>query len=216
MERYKLYLGETLTEEMYLKTWELDNTIFEGDDVLTKQLALDWFYLSNKSTIVMWDQIDKKLVGYVTPFLVTKQFSHEYVTTKTGYKQLLTPQNFCKPGDGVEADIYLFSMVIVEEYRNKRINDKKSKYYGSMAIKVLFEGMCEWLCDVILKGTKIEKVYSDGVTFGGTKGLKLYGFKPCFEGGNSTKSHRDFSAKMFRWCNNYKKLENVLKDKNTQ
>ena len=55
MIKYNLYTGENLTEEIYLKTWELDNNTFDDKDKLSKEQALNWFYWSNNSTIVLWD-----------------------------------------------------------------------------------------------------------------------------------------------------------------
>ena len=70
--KYKIYTGENLTEEMYLKTWALDNKTFEKKDRISKSLALMWFYSSNKSTIVLWDEENNTLVGYITPFLLSQ------------------------------------------------------------------------------------------------------------------------------------------------
>ena len=52
--RYQIYKGKDVTKEMYLVTWELDNTIFEKKDLLTKKTALDWFKYSDQSTIILW------------------------------------------------------------------------------------------------------------------------------------------------------------------
>jgi hypothetical protein len=70
MERYQIYTGEKLSFEKYLETWKLDNRIFEDKDKITKQMALEWFEYSDRSTIVLWDNEKNKLVGYITPFLM--------------------------------------------------------------------------------------------------------------------------------------------------
>lgn len=77
MEKYQILTGENLNEEIYLKTWELDNETFDNKDKLSKEQALEWFYLSKKSTIVLWNKKNNELIGYITPFLVKHEFANK-------------------------------------------------------------------------------------------------------------------------------------------
>ena len=127
----KIVTGDDLTEEIYLKTWELDNQIFEEKDRLTKEDALDWFYRSGKTTIVLLDDDDNDVIGYITPYLVNHSFANHYIISGDHYKEALKKDVFVHPSGEVDADIYLFSVAIKEEYRDKSlINDKP-------AIKIL-------------------------------------------------------------------------------
>ena len=44
----KILKGNEVSEELYLKTWELDNITFEEADRIEKDKALEWFKASNK------------------------------------------------------------------------------------------------------------------------------------------------------------------------
>ena len=57
MERYSIYTGENLSKTKYLETWKLDNKTFDKKDTISKKTALEWFEYSNKSTIVLWDNL---------------------------------------------------------------------------------------------------------------------------------------------------------------
>ena len=214
-ERFSIYTGNTLSQEKYLKTWELDNETFDKKNQLTKKMALDWFKWSNKSTIVLWDNENDKLVGYITPYLVKHSFANKYIINNATYKQALTEDVFCVPHKGLEADIYIFSTVVVPEYQNRklRINDKMSNMYGKSAFKVLNEALVDWVCDVKKAGVSINYIFGEKVTDDGEKYLRSLELQPCFAFVDECKFAKLFTPSIFKRCSNVNKLVELYNDK---
>ena len=134
MERYQILTGEKLSIEKYLETWRLDNTIFDDKDKLTKKVALEWFEYSDRSTIVLWDCENDRLVGYISPFLMKHSFAADYIVSDKTYKEAINKKAFANAVANTSADIYIFSTAIVPQYRDKKLTlDKKSKFYNKSA-----------------------------------------------------------------------------------
>lgn len=204
----KIITGKDLSEELYLKTWELDNNTFEEKDKLTKEQALDFFYRSNRSTIVLIDDKNNKLIGYITPFLLKRSFSNDYIISDLYYKDALEKDVFCEPKEGVEGDIYIFSTVVIEGYRDKKLDNNKT------AITILTEALVEWICDIKKQGVSIDYVYADRVSADGEKYLKSIKLKKCFATTDDDKFAGLFNPYMFEKCENVNKLYELYSDKN--
>ena len=200
MERYKIITGEELSEEIYLKTWELDNNTFEEKDKISKEKALEWFYASEKSTIVLWDIEKDELVGYLTPFLLKHSFSNKYIISNINYKESIEQSTFSSKTKGIHGDIYLFSTVIKENYRDIIIEDNKP------AMQILTEALVDWICDIITNGVIINYIYADKVSDDGGKYLKSLEFKKCFVTEDDEKYARVFTPSIFNKCSNIDKL----------
>ncbi len=202
----KLLTGDNLSEELYLKTWELDNEVFEDKDKITKEEALDWFYRSNKSTIVLCDE--DNLIGYITPYLVNHSFANHYIISDLNYKEALKQDVFVKSGEGVDGDIYLFSVVVKESYRDKSLTD------GKPAIKILTEALVDWICDIKRKGVSINYVFAEKVSNDGEKYLESLKLKKCFVMKDDSKYARLFTPYMFESCSNVNKLYELYSEDN--
>ena len=212
MERYKIFTGKNLSIEKYLKTWELDNETFEDKDKLSKKQALDWFKFSNKSTIVLWDTEKDELVGYITPFLLKHSFACEYIVSSANYKEAINEEVFATPSEGGSADIYLFSAVVLPKYRNKKIADKKSQYYGKSVFKVLNEALVDWIAEIKKKDISINYIFAEQVSPAGQKWLQSLGMQPCFPMKDDCKYAKLFTPAMFNRCSNVKKLYDLYDD----
>ena len=195
----KIITGDELSEELYLKTWELDNETFEEKDRLTREEALDWFHRSGKSTLVLVDENDE-LIGYLTPYLVKHEFANDYIVSDLNYKDALRRDVFARPDDGVNGDIYLFSTVVKAEYRDRPIFD------GKYAIKILTEALVDYICAIKEKGVSINYVFADMVSESGRKYLESLKMRKCFVTSNDTKYAGLFSPAMFEKCDNVGKL----------
>jgi|GEM_PF-48072 len=217
MERYSIYTGEKVTEEMYLKTWELDNITFEPKDVITKKLALDWFYASKKSIQILWDNKENKLIGYIFPFLLKHTFATEYIINNTNYQKVIKPNVFCDIKPGESGDIYVFSAVIIPEFRDKTLNIKneKSPFYNKKVIKILTEALVDWVYEIKKLGISINYVFSEKVSDDGEKYLKSLKMQPCFALEDDSKFAKLFTPDMFSKCSNYNKLYQIYNDENT-
>lgn len=211
MEKYSIYTGNNLTKEIYLETWKLDNKTFEKKDRLSKKVALDWFEWSNRSTIVLWDNEENKLIGYITPFLLNHKFSGDYILSQKTYHESLKKSVFVNKLGEIDADIYIFSTVVVPEYRNKvlNVNNKKSPLYNKKAFKILNEAVVDWLCEIKKGGVSINYVYGEIVSRSGEKYLKSLGMQPCLVMEDDCKYARLFSPSMFSKCDNVDKLYNL-------
>lgn len=212
MERYRIFTGEQLSEEKYLATWQLDNQTFEVKDKITKKKALEWFKFSNRSAIILWDMKLDKLVGYITPFLVKHDFASKYIISNETYHEALNEQVFAKTEEGVNADIYLFGTVLTKEYRDKKMTDKNSQFYGKHAFKILNEALVEWIYEIKKAGVSINYVLAEKGNQAGEKYLKSLGMKPCFLMKDDHKYARLFSPLMFAKCDNYSKLYELYQD----
>ncbi|MBE5741253.1 MAG: hypothetical protein E7351_01825 [Clostridiales bacterium] len=217
MERYQILTGKNLSIDKYLETWKLDNKIFKDKDKLTKQTALDWFEYSDRSTIVLWDNEENKLVGYITPFLMKHTFASEYILSDKTYKEAIKKSSFARPMANISADIYIFSTAIVKEYRdcNLFINSK-SKFYKKSAFKVLNEALVDWICDIKQKGVSINYVFSEKVSDDGEKYLKSLDMKPCHLLSDDCKYTKLFTPSMFSKCSNVEKLYNLYLNENAR
>lgn len=204
----KIITGKDLSEEMYLKTWELDNNTFEDKDKLTKEQALDFFYRSNRSTIVLVDNEKDELIGYITPFLLKRSFSNDYIISDLYYKDALAKDVFCEAKDGIDGDIYIFSTVVKKEYRDKKIKDNKT------AITILTEALVDWIYDIKKRGVSINYVYADKVSEEGEKYLRSLKLKKCFTTTDDEKYAGLFNPYMFEKCENVNKLYELYSDEN--
>ena len=217
MERYQILSGKKLSVEKYLETWKLDNKTFEDKDKLTKQIALEWFEYSDRSTIVLWDNEKNKLVGYITPFLMKHNFASEYIISNKTYKEAIKKNSFAKPGLNVSADIYIFSVVVDESYRDiKLTTDKKSKFYNKSAFKVLNEAFVDWICDIKQKGVSINYVFSEKVSEDGEKYLRSLDMQPCLLLSEDCKYAKLFTPSMFSKCSNVNKLYDLYLNDNVR
>lgn len=204
----KILTGKKITEELYLKTWELDNQIFEEKDRLSKEEALDWFYRSNKSTIVLYDDENDDLIGYITPFLVSHSFANHYIISNQNYKDALKQDVFVEPGENIDGDIYIFSVAIKEQYRDRKLHDDKP------AIKILTEALVDWIYNVKKAGTSINYIFADKVSDDGEKYLKSLKMRKCFTSANDSKYAKIFSPFMFEKCDNVGKLYDLYSEDN--
>ena len=109
MKKYEIFTGKNLSEEKYLETWKLDNKTFQAKDKLTKKVALEWFEYSDRSTIVLWDNENNSLIGYITPFLMKHSFASEYIISEKTYKEAIKKDEFANPTPNTSADVYIFS-----------------------------------------------------------------------------------------------------------
>lgn len=202
----RIVTGTELTEELYLKTWELDNKTFENKDKITKEEALDWFYRSDKSTIVLMDE--DELIGYITPYLVDHSFANHYILSDLNYKDALKKDVFVKPNKDIDGDIYIFSTVVKEEYRDKKI------FEGKSAIKILTEALVDWIYEIKKMGVSINYIFADMVSESGEKYLKSLKLKKCFVTSNDSKYAGLFNPSMFEKCDNVGKLYELYSDDN--
>lgn len=211
MERYSIYTGRNLSKKKYLTTWELDNQTFKEKDKISKQMALDWFEWSRRSTIVLWDNEEDSLVGYISPFLLNHDFSREYILSDKVFYEALKEEVFVKELGDIKADIYLFSAAIVPKYRDKtlKIKDKNSPFYNKKTFQILNEALVDWICDIKRKGVSVNYVYSEKVSRDGEKYLKSLGMQPCLVMKDDCKYSRLFTPVMFSKCDNMEKLINL-------
>ncbi len=206
----KTVTGNGLSEDLYLQTWELDNETFEEKDKLTKEEALDWFYRSNRSTIVLYDDENNNLIGYITPYLVDHSFANSYIISDLNYKDALKQDVFVEAKEGVDGDIYLFSVVVKNEYRDK------SFFGGKPAIKILTEALVDWICEVKKAGVSINYVFAEKVSDDGEKYLKSLKMEKCFVMADDSKYAKLFSPYMFDKCDNVGKLYDLYAEDNLQ
>ncbi len=215
--KLEILTGKKLTKQIYLQTWRLDNKVFEKKDQLTQQTALDWFEWSDRSTIVLYDCENNELLGYITPYLFNHRFASEYICSNKTYKEAIKKSCFVKPNKGVTADIYIFSTVVAEKYRDKRLSDVADKRFkDKSAFKILNEAFVDWICDIKKKGVSINYVFGEKVTEHGDKYLHSLGMQPCKVLENDVKFAKLFSPSMFNRCSNVSKLYDIYKDEDAQ
>ncbi|MBO7218443.1 MAG: hypothetical protein J6V40_00505 [Clostridia bacterium] len=214
MEKYSIYTGSTLTEDMYLATWKLDNKTFDKKDLLSKGTALKWLKYSNNSTIVLWNNETNSLVGYITPFLLTHEFSCKYIVSNFTYKEEIDKSSFAVANNNVNADIYIFSTVIDPKYRDIMLDETntKSSYFNKTAFKVLNESLVDWICEIKKKGVSINYIFGDAVSPDGMKYLQSLGMQPCVSLHNDCKLAKVFTPSMFRKCSNVNNLYKIYEN----
>ena len=214
MEKYSIYSGSTLTKEMYLATWKLDNKTFDKKDLISKTTALKWLKYSNNSTIVLWNNETNSLVGYITPFLLTHEFSCKYIVSNFTYKEEIVESSFAVADNDVNADIYIFSTVVDPKYRDIILDEsnKKSPLYNKPAFKILNEALVEWICEVKKKGVSINYIFGDAVSPDGMKYLKSLDMQPCVSLHDDCKLAKVFTPSMFKKCSNVNSLYKIYEN----
>lgn len=193
----RILKNEEVTEEIYLKTWELDNKTFKDADKIVKKKALEWFYASNKSIIIAYDEINKEIMGYIFYFLLKPSFSAKYINSGKSF-QKITSKDFAS-NNSTNADLYIFSTVIQEKYRDIKIGEEK-------LFKTLNNKFLDEIAKLCKNNMKINYVYAEAVSKDGEKYLESLNMKPCFYLENDCKYVRRFNIEMFKRCSNYKQM----------
>lgn len=196
----KILKNEQVTEEIYLKVWDLDNSTFNDEYKIEKEKALEWFYASNKSIIIAYDDINKEIMGYIFYFLLKPSFSTSYINTYKSFHNI-TKKDFISTANK-KADLYLFSTVVQEKYRDAK--KQNESVFGMLNNELLKE-----VVRVCKTGMKLNFVYADSVSKDGIKYLESLQMKPCFYNHDDCKYVRKFNIDMFEKCSNYK---DVLKE----
>jgi len=193
----KILKREEVSKEIYLKTWELDNSIFEEPDRIEKEKALEWFESSDKRIIIAYDEINNDVMGYIFYFLLKPTFSSKYINTDKSFQKITAKDFISKKAK--KADIYIFSTVIKEKYRDKKLGKEP-------LFKTLNNELLKDIIEVIKDGIKINYVYGEAVTKDGEKYLDSLNMKPCFYYENDCKYVRKFAIDMFKKCSSYKEM----------
>jgi arginine decarboxylase len=201
--KFKVLTGEDVDEKIYLKTWELDNETFEDKDKITKEQALEWFYSSEKSIIVLWNEQEKELVGYLYPFLLKHEFARDYILSDINYKEAIKPSVFCKKKDAVSGDIYIFSTVIKPKYRDVVLEDEEQlDIHNKKAFKILNEKLVEYIYKLKKNNVDIKYIMGEKVSDDGEKYLRSLKMQPCFSLVDDVKFSKKYSPDMFEKCEN--------------
>ena len=198
----KILKNQEVTEEIYLKTWELDNITFKDVDKIEKEKALEWFYASNKSIIIAYDEVNNEVMGYIFYFLLKPSFSAKYINTGKSF-QKITSKDFAS-NNNKNVDLYIFSTVIQEKYRDIKLENES-------LFKLLNNELLKEVSELCKNNIKINYVYAEAVTKDGEKYLESLNMKPCFYFEDDCKYVRRFNIEMFKRCDNYKE---VLKEYN--
>lgn len=195
----KILKKESVSEEIYLKTWELDNVTFEDVDKIEKEKALEWFYASNKKIIIAYDETRDEVMGYIFYFLLKPSFSAKYINTCKSFHGI-SSKDFASSTDK-KADLYIFSTVVQEKYRD-------IKFQGEPIFRTLNNELLKDILIVLKTGLKLNYVYAESVTKDGEKYLESLNMKPCFYFEQDKKYVGKFSIEMFRRCSNYEEILN--------
>lgn len=214
--KLEILTGENLSKEIYLQTWELDNKVFQEKDKLSKDVELKWFDWSLHSTIVLWDKESNQLIGYITPFAFNHKFASEYIGSQKGYKEAIKKSCFAKIKKGAVVDIYIFSTVIKEEFRDKKLSDKSRRFDNKSALKILNEALVDWICDLKRKGVSINYILGEKVSASGEKYLRSLDMQPCTVLNDDVKFARLFSPSMFWRCSNVSELYKLYNEEEQQ
>ena len=202
----KILKKEEVSEEIYLKTWELDNSIFEETDKIDKEKALKWFEKSGKRIIIAYDEINNEIMGYIFYFLLKPEFSSKYINTDKSFQEITSKDFITK--NKKNADLYIFSTVIKEEYRDRIIGQET-------LFMTLNNELLKDIIEIINDGIKINYVYAEAVTKDGEKYLKSLNMQPCFYYENDCKYVRKFSMDMFNKCSRYNDIVQEYKKTNS-
>ena len=205
----KILKNEQVTEKIYLKTWELDNIIFEDVDKIEKEKALEWFYSSGKSIIVAYDEINDEVMGYIFYFLLRPSFSVKYINTDKSFQKISSKDFVSK--ESRKADLYIFSTVVQEKYRDRKVDNES--LFG-----ILNNEFFKEVIDICKTNLKINYVYAESVSKDGEKYLESLNMKPCFYFEEDCKYVRKFKLDMFKKCSNYnevlsKYMQETVKEK---
>ena len=142
-------------------------------------------------------------------------FASEYILSNKTYKEAIKKSSFAKPTADSSADIYIFSAVVIKDYRDVKMPvDRKSKFYKKSAFKVLNEALVDWICDVKQKGVSINYIFSEKVSEDGEKYLKSLDMQPCLLMNDDCKYAKLFTPSMFSKCGNINKLYNLYLNEN--
>lgn len=193
----RILKNEEVSEEIYLKTWELDNLTFKDADKIEKEKALEWFYASNKSIIIAYDEIRDEVMGYIFYFLLKPSFSARYINTDKSF-QKISSKDFASSANK-KSDLYIFSTVVQEKYRD-------IKFQGEPIFKTLNNELLKEILRICKLQVKINYVYAESVSKDGEKYLESLDMKPCFYFESDCKYARKFNIEMFKKCSNYKEI----------
>ncbi len=216
MDKFRIITGKKLTEEIFQKTWELDNQTFDKSQQITENMSKMFFANSNGSPIVLWNDTKDELVGYLSPFLMRNEFFENYINSDKSFKKI-KPSDFYQKGCGSnEANIYIFSSVIKLEYRDRPLtDDKKSKYYNKPAMQILNEAMVDWICE-LKKTMSLNYIFSEKVSDDGEKYLRSMRLEPCFALKDDCKFAVIFNPSCFSKCSNINKLYEMYRNDNVR
>lgn len=218
MDRYTIYVGENLSKKKYLETWKLDNHTFEKKHKISKKSSLNWFLWSEKSTIVLWDNKKDKLVGYITPYLLKHDFCGQYIKSDITCKKALTKDVFVGNSTDIDADIYLFSSVVVPEYRDVKMGtiDINTQFFNKTAFQVLNEALVDWVCEKKKNKISINYVFGENISKDSEKYFRSLSLYPCCCFKDDLKYVKLFSPSIFKKCSNVNRLYELYFDSNSR
>ena len=207
----RILKGNEISEKLFLEALELDNTLLSKKHTITKEKALEWFYASNKSIIIAYDEDKKEILGYFYYFLLKHSFLHKYITTNKNFKSI-RKNDFYDFGLNKNADIFIFRTLIKEKYQNTSISSDNNVYNNKKIFRIMNNSFLEDVCEIKRKGISINYVISELPTEEGKKYLKSLGLQPCFAIKDGYKYASLFNIGMFKQCDNYKLLTDIYKD----
>lgn len=161
---YKILTGEQFNEDFLEKVMEIDSECYAGEYVGELANMQTRYRKNQKSFVCVMDQ--EKLVGYINFFPVIDELWDDIVKTGMYIRDDdIKPEevaDFCK---GEAHNLYILSVAIREEYRNKRENEKP-------VVKILTDAFIAYLNELQNDGYIINAIAGTAVSDGGKKFLR--------------------------------------------
>lgn len=175
--RYVCFTGKEIPKELYDKILKLDAEVFsidaneyDCDTTMPKEVLRGFLKKNILTTTIIYDQLQKRVVGYAQAFPLRQEFLDDYATGKAIFKDL-TSEQVETYEDGKPKSLYFWSIGLIDELRGKKLSDTKaSELDGKSPFKLLIENFAWSIVDVKKEGYSISKIYSEGVS---EKGIKF-------------------------------------------
>lgn len=175
--KYKVVMGEDVSDIIYKKTIVLDKMVF-GEYLADDQLKLMWHNKCPKITVALLNNSNNNVIGYISCYPIKDTTFNKFIKKQITYFDFKEKdiESLDKPG---YYNLYYFSTAVDPSYQGKYINDPENELLNNKKVfTILNEALVEVLYKLAEKGILFKKFVFDSIGRDIDKYAQNYNLKP--------------------------------------
>lgn len=219
----QILYGFNIPTNLYDKIADFDAEIFPphssefaSDTAVPRSQILSMLKKNIQTTVIAIDD-NNEIVGYYQAFPITQECEEKHLNNELSFKDI--HQSNILPINSKNINLYIMSVGIKREYREKYIEDPNNPNIFVPLMLLLNEGLVDALTDLVCNGTKIRSIFGESVS---KKGFRIME-SLCGKNGLIYANNDDFvysfyskfncDCDAFARCRNLNKLQQALNNK---